>query len=136
MATPDEVEVRRASRRGWLQFRLRKLVGLITLGGVGFGEYRRRFIFVGSDHPIADIVANTQTGPLDEMIDLIQQTVEPSEWEDAGGPGCIRLVASGTALRVWQRPPLQKQVAEVVDQIRVAGGVGPRLANAGLLLPV
>ena len=50
------------------------------------------------------------------LIDMIQQTIEPDSWYDAGGDGQIDLFQS--KLVTWQTPGVHKQIEKLLEQLR------------------
>jgi hypothetical protein len=57
----------------------------------------------------------------DELIDLIQNTIQPSHWNANGGPGSIFYYRPVHALVVRASSEVQGQVREVVGGLRDAG---------------
>jgi hypothetical protein len=55
---------------------------------------------------------------LSELIETIQTTVEPSQWDAAGGPGRIAQYQSTVVIR--QSPDVQDQIDELLHQLQEA----------------
>jgi Flp pilus assembly secretin CpaC len=53
-----------------------------------------------------------------QLIKLIQNTVFPDSWADAGGSGTIEYMPVGMSIVVNQTPEVQEQVAELLDRLR------------------
>ena len=66
-------------------------------------------------------VPRRYTSPVDlntTLIDTITSTIDPTAWEDVGGPGSIAPVASQQLLVVSQSRSVQEQVANYLDTLR------------------
>jgi Flp pilus assembly secretin CpaC len=53
-----------------------------------------------------------------QLIKLIQASVKPDSWADAGGRGTIEYMPIGMSIAVNQTPEVQEQVAELLDALR------------------
>ena len=51
-----------------------------------------------------------------QVMDIIQETIEPDTWYDAGGEGTIREF-SGNQLIVWQTPEVHEKVKDFLDEM-------------------
>ena len=54
----------------------------------------------------------------DELIKLIQNTIEPESWSAAGGPGTIEFFPLGKAIVLNQSPDVVEQVQELLNALR------------------
>jgi hypothetical protein len=84
-----------------------------AMGGVGGGGGGPR---VRSP----DLPAGAVALDMDQLIEAITGTVEPSTWDEVGGPGSI--VPIGGALAVRQTPAIQAKVQEFLDALARESG--------------
>jgi hypothetical protein len=70
----------------------------------------------------------------DSLIDVITSGVEPAGWEDVGGPGMIHGISlrNGEALVVRQTFHVQRQVAELLDELRALANKKAKADGAAL----
>lgn len=54
----------------------------------------------------------------DPLIDLIVSTVEPTTWDDVGGPGSIRPFENNLTLVISQTEAVHEQIADLLEQLR------------------
>lgn len=57
---------------------------------------------------------------LGQLIEAITTTVEPSSWDEVGGPGSVAIV--GGALAIRQTPAIQAQVQEFLEALKRESG--------------
>ncbi len=74
-------------------------------------------------YPVADLVPKTEnqeSAPLDRLADTIASTVEPSSWDEMGGPGAIRALAlpQGAVLVVSQTYSVHRKIAALLSDLR------------------
>ena len=53
-----------------------------------------------------------------ELIDTIQETIEPDSWYEQGGEGRLNQFSS-SKLIIWQTPEVHKQINEFIEQLRM-----------------
>jgi len=70
----------------------------------------------GAARPLANSTAVT----MDDLLDVLTNTVAPDTWDTAGGQG--RVSPLGTTLIVWQTAHVQQMVESFLKQIREASG--------------
>jgi hypothetical protein len=90
--------------------RLAQKPGMGGVGGGGGGPKTRS----------PDLPAGAVALDMDQLIEAITGTVEPSTWDEVGGPGSI--VPIGGALAVRQTPAIQAKVQEFLDALAREGG--------------
>src|SRR6185436_13888036 len=54
----------------------------------------------------------------DTLIDLIQQTIAPDSWADAGGSGAIESFPTNLSLVISQTQDVHDQIADLLEQLR------------------
>ncbi|MGE0758536.1 MAG: hypothetical protein AB7O38_16030 [Pirellulaceae bacterium] len=54
----------------------------------------------------------------DTLIDLIQQTIAPDSWVDAGGTGAIESFPTNLSLVISQTQDVHEDIADLLDQLR------------------
>jgi hypothetical protein len=68
-------------------------------------------------YPIGDLTAGSSFGS-DQLIQLLQQTVAPDNWESAGGNGTILATPSNRTLVVSTTEPVHQKVAKLLAKLR------------------
>jgi uncharacterized protein YfaS (alpha-2-macroglobulin family)/TolA-binding protein len=82
-------------------------------------------------YPVGDLVAayrdaSGQTSrDFDSLIELITTTIQPTTWDEVGGPGSISVFENGQALVFSQTEEVHNQVAAFLATLRRAGGSQP-----------
>ncbi|MCE9548424.1 MAG: hypothetical protein K8T25_23360 [Planctomycetia bacterium] len=76
-------------------------------------------------YPVHDLVEAGQAGGINQaqaqsLMDTIKATVESDSWDDAGGPGAVKYLATCGALTVAQTEEVQDQVAALLSDLRKA----------------
>ena len=63
---------------------------------------------------------NTGGGQADfqSLIDLIQQTVQPTTWDAQGGPGAMRPFETNLSLVISQTQEVHEEIADLLEQLR------------------
>ncbi|CAN5281935.1 hypothetical protein BH10PLA2_BH10PLA2_05010 [soil metagenome] len=56
--------------------------------------------------------------PLEELIELIQTSLQPESWNKGGGPGTIEFFPVGKSLVINQSADMQEQVQELLNALR------------------
>src|SRR6185436_11896431 len=64
-----------------------------------------------SDHPNGATLEN-------KLIELIQNTIQPSSWESRGGKGTIQWFPIGMALVIGQTQDIQEQIQDLLKALR------------------
>ncbi len=82
-------------------------------------------------YPVGDLAADEKQSW--SLVRLLQATVEPKSWAEAGGDGVAVYFAAKKALVVRQSPGVQRQVSELLELIRektgAPGGGAPTRPN-------
>ena len=89
-------------------------------------------------YPVGDLVAfrdpsGEEWTDFDSLIEMMENSVAPDSWLDAGGSGIIQPFDEGRALVVTQTPRLHREVAQLLEKLRRAGGTvagGPARVRA------
>jgi hypothetical protein len=83
--------------------------GLITVATVHSlpSRYETRVYEVPSPFPVAD-----------ELAEVIQETIEPDTWSDAGGQGTIKAYL-GKKLAILQTPQIHQKIQEFLQTIKI-----------------
>jgi uncharacterized protein YfaS (alpha-2-macroglobulin family)/TolA-binding protein len=82
-------------------------------------------------YPVGDLVAayrdaSGQTSrDFDSLIELITTTIQPTTWDEVGGPGSIDVFENGQALVLTQTGEVHNQLAAFLATLRRAGGGQP-----------
>ncbi len=88
-------------------------------------------------YPIADLQRSVRYR---ELTETIATCVEPSTWQDAGGPGGIKYFEPCQCLLISNTPEIHEQVEELLQRLRHAlkdaPAIDPRLDEDGLLTRV
>ncbi|HVC94880.1 MAG TPA: hypothetical protein VND64_14380 [Pirellulales bacterium] len=79
-------------------------------------------------YPVADLLAPRDDGVLvsfrthfGELIELIESSLEPDSWSDAGGPGTITAHSKSPSLVVSQTYPVHREIAALLESLRAVG---------------
>lgn len=87
------------------------------------GEERRTRPIVRSYDVAALVRAKNATGEVgvdfEPIVELITATVDPTSWDTAGGTGSIRENKETLMLMVHHRPAVQREVEQLLEQLRV-----------------
>jgi general secretion pathway protein D len=54
----------------------------------------------------------------DSLIDLIQQTIEPTSWDEVGGPGTVAGHDTNLSLVISQTQEVHEQIVDLLEQLR------------------
>ena len=54
----------------------------------------------------------------DSLIDLITSTIEPTTWDDVGGPGSIAPFETNLSLVVSQTQEVHEEIVDLLEQLR------------------
>jgi general secretion pathway protein D len=54
----------------------------------------------------------------DTLIDLIVSTIEPTSWDEVGGPGAIEPFPTNLSLVISQREDVHEEIVDLLDQLR------------------
>jgi general secretion pathway protein D len=90
-------------------------------GGGGGGQFFGEFFLEEEDELDRDQLADEALARVEALIALIQATVEPESWFDAGGGGTIRLY-EGKKLVVFQTRQVHKAIDDLLEQMRKSLG--------------
>ncbi|MCH8045469.1 MAG: general secretion pathway protein GspD [Planctomycetes bacterium] len=85
----------------------------VPAGGAGFGGPAGGF---GGGGPGG--LGGASKPDFDALIDLIQQTIEPTSWDEVGGPGTIAGHDTNLSLVVSQTQEVHEQLADLLEQLR------------------
>jgi hypothetical protein len=130
---PISVHARDASLRSALRLALSKLQlslcvrdGYLLITSGNFEEdslemriYRVRDL-ISLDSGLTSRVAFAGTGADDfrELLQVITATVEPTTWDDVGGPAAIKANPDSQTLWIFQTPEAHELVAQLLDTLR------------------
>lgn len=83
-------------------------------------------------YPVSDLVVtfrDPSTGETsadyDSLIDLITSTIQPTTWDEVGGPGSIGVYERGGALVLSQTQDVHQAIAAFLETLRRSGGSLP-----------
>jgi hypothetical protein len=79
---------------------------------------------VGSDEGLCpSLVSGTKLhvahDDLENLLDVITSTIQPTTWEDVGGPGSVKEVDISDALVISQTDAVHEEIATLLDALRV-----------------
>jgi hypothetical protein len=74
-------------------------------------------------YPVADLVLPVgQTGAVnadfDSLIELITSTVQPTAWDEVGGPGSIAAFDTNMSLVLSQTQEVHEEISDLLEQLR------------------
>lgn len=85
-------------------------------GNSGFGG-RMNNLMPGSNAGPGGLGGGVQPD-FDSLIQLITQTIQPSSWQEVGGPGSIEQFETNLSLVVSQTQEVHEQIADLLEQLR------------------
>ena len=59
-----------------------------------------------------------QQADFDSLIELITSTIQPTTWDEVGGPGSIAEFATNLSLVISQTQEVHEQIADLLEQLR------------------
>lgn len=77
-------------------------------------------------YPVLDLVqGDTGDGKrawfIDELIDVVQRSVDPGSWSDAGGSCTITFVPATGAFAIYASQPAHRRLSDLFEMIRASG---------------
>ncbi|HVW36545.1 MAG TPA: hypothetical protein VHB99_04540, partial [Pirellulales bacterium] len=82
-------------------------------------------ILITKVYPVFDLVASPPNGSgnrtefdFDSLIENITTAIEPTSWDEVGGPGAIQSFTNSAALVISQRPEIHDEIAEYLKAHR------------------
>ncbi|HXT58065.1 MAG TPA: DUF4974 domain-containing protein [Pirellulales bacterium] len=71
-------------------------------------------------YPVADLVATPVGDDYQNLIEMITSSVDPSAWDEVGGPGCITEFRNAHALVIDQTSTVHRQIERLLAAVRDA----------------
>lgn len=80
------------------------------------------------------IASTDRVAEFDKLVELIQQTVEPDSWHEAGGAGTIRTNKTTLSLVIRQTDEVHQEISDLLGQLRRLQNRQVVVATASLIL--
>ncbi len=68
--------------------------------------------------PLASGAGGAALADFDSLIDLIVTTIQPTTWDEVGGPGSIREFPTNLSLVISQTQEVHEEIADLLEQLR------------------